>query len=209
MRAPPSREDRHPPVHESPKPCYNASQHIKCGPPRGPGNRPGPPASGAELHRPGPDGLRKPDLFRSQGGGRHALRHVDVCGFCGGADRHQAALRRLRRVPGLGQTIGGDWHPIESNDDGNGRTDARLVVTPGRSGTYSIRVKTLRAGESGRYALSVEPVSPESLSPTMGVGRAFAGSISPGWTARGRLRPSDTRESFDARTYDGRAGRCC
>lgn len=105
-----------------------------------------------------------------------------------------------------GQTTGGDWHPIESNDDGDGRTDARLVVTPGRSGTYSIRVKTLRAGEMGRYTLSVEPVSPESLSPTMVVGPAFAGSISPGWTARGRLLPSDTGESFEAWTYDGRAG---
>ncbi len=105
-----------------------------------------------------------------------------------------------------GQTTGGDWHPIESDDDGDGRTDARLVVTPGRSGTYSIRVKTLRAGETGRYTLSVEPVSPESLSPRVVIEEAFAGSVSPGRPGRGRLLPSDTRQSYDAWTYDGTAG---
>jgi hypothetical protein len=135
--------------------------------------------------------------------------YVDTWTYAGSAEEPIVIKLRSEDFDAFlvwGHTTGGDWHPIESNDDGEGRTDARLVVTPERSGTYAIRVKTLRAGESGRYTLSVEPVSPESLRPAQYVGRAFDGSISPGWTERGRLLPSDTRTSFDAWTYDGRAG---
>ena len=57
---------------------------------------------------------------------------------------------------GWGRMDGGEWDEMESDDDSGGGTDARLEVTVGSAGTYTIRANTLTSGETGAYTLSVE-----------------------------------------------------
>lgn len=53
----------------------------------------------------------------------------------------------------LGTGTGESFEEIESNDDGGQDTDAQLVVTLPRTGTFTIRVNALNEGETGAYVL--------------------------------------------------------
>ncbi|HEU0079082.1 MAG TPA: hypothetical protein VFQ76_15620, partial [Longimicrobiaceae bacterium] len=58
-----------------------------------------------------------------------------------------------------GRMAGDDFTSEATDDDSGGGTNSQLVATVGSSGTYAIQANTLRAGETGSYTLSVEPVS--------------------------------------------------
>src|SRR5688572_7847508 len=47
----------------------------------------------------------------------------------------------------------------DTDDDGDGGTDAKLTVTVGSSGRYAIRANSLEPGKTGGYSIRVELVS--------------------------------------------------
>lgn len=55
----------------------------------------------------------------------------------------------------VGQGTGDEFESIESDDDSDGGTNARVTITLPRTGTYVIRANTLSAGETGAYTLTV------------------------------------------------------
>lgn len=55
----------------------------------------------------------------------------------------------------VGRMSGGTFEEIESDDDGAGGTDARLVFRVDASGDYVVRANSLSEGETGRYTLEV------------------------------------------------------
>jgi hypothetical protein len=107
----------------------------------------------------------------------------------------------------IGETSGGEFKLLESDDDGAGGTDARLSFTVPRAGDYLIRANTLSAGETGSYRLSLESASG-------GGGGGVTGSASQlltaGQTVNGRLSQTDLRlgddSYYDAYRFQGRAG---
>ena len=95
-----------------------------------------------------------------------------------------------------GRLIGESLNVDISNDDGAGGTDARLHATVGPTGVFGIRVNTLRAGETGRYTLSVESAG-GGLTATVPL-PAGAASVAVGQTIRGTLTTGDRRLSDDS-----------
>lgn len=113
----------------------------------------------------------------------------------------------------------------ETDDDGGGGTDSRIVYTARQSGTHTIRVNTLTEGESGGYTLRVEDAGAapdpgsgvrgsidvgESVSGTLGVDDPTAGdgSFYEMWTFHaatdGRVRIVLESQDFDAYLGFGR-----
>ncbi|HET6762080.1 MAG TPA: hypothetical protein VFH27_00375, partial [Longimicrobiaceae bacterium] len=119
---------------------------------------------------------------------------------------------------GWGRVTNGSFVQSQTDDDGGGGTNARLVVTPTADGTYAIRANTLSAGETGAYTLSVTAggaaAATQSSTPSSGssaVARpAIVGSITAGRTLSGTLSTSDAKMGDDSYyrdyTYQGRAG---
>lgn len=88
-----------------------------------------------------------------------------------------------------GRMAGDQMHADESDDDSGGGTDAQLVATVGPGGVYAFQANSFSAGATGRYTLTVEPVSGGTVAqaPTP----AGARTIAAGQTQRGALRPGD------------------
>lgn len=81
----------------------------------------------------------------------------------------------------------------ETDDDSGGGTDARLSYTLPGDGTFSIRVNTLREGETGAYTLSLDSVAvppPPTAQP-----------VQAGQTVHGTLGEGDA-EAEDGSYYD-------
>ncbi|HEX8392911.1 MAG TPA: DUF4344 domain-containing metallopeptidase [Longimicrobium sp.] len=107
----------------------------------------------------------------------------------------------------------------DTDDDGAGGTNSRLLATVGSSGTYVIRVNSLAANQTGAYTVSVQaggapPVVPGPVVATpvaTGRGRtANGGPIRAGETVTGTLAASDNKlqdgSFFDLYTYRGTPG---
>jgi len=129
---------------------------------------------------------------------------------------------------GWGRMDGGEWSEMESDDDGAGGTDARLEVTVGEAGVYTIRANTLSGGETGAYTLEVQAGGSggggDSGDGKIGdhgdgedaeeedepVDLSRARPIRAGETVSGSLATSDPRlpddSYYDAYVYEGRAG---
>ncbi|HST61270.1 MAG TPA: hypothetical protein VLK84_21380, partial [Longimicrobium sp.] len=101
---------------------------------------------------------------------------------------------------------------VDSDDDGAGGTNSRLVGTVGSTGQYVIRVNTLSPGETGRYTLSVQAGGAPAPGPrpTPAPAPSSGGTIRAGETVTGELTSSDSRlddGSFaDLYTYRGTPG---
>ncbi|HEX2205739.1 MAG TPA: hypothetical protein VHG91_20670 [Longimicrobium sp.] len=113
----------------------------------------------------------------------------------------------------FGTRAGADCDDCETDDDGAGGTDARIVATLDRTGDYEIRVNTLSEGEMGDFTLAVERAGPgdddtdDDGDETVRV----TGAITPGGgTASGTLDESDPRLGDDSYaeywSYRARAG---
>jgi hypothetical protein len=107
-----------------------------------------------------------------------------------------------------GRMAGDDYTAEASDDDSGGGTNSQLVGTVGSGGTYAIRANTLRAGETGSYTLSVEPVS--GAPQTTASAPAGAVTVTAGQTVTGTLARTDPMLSdssfFDQYVYRGRPG---
>ncbi|HEX8276783.1 MAG TPA: DUF4344 domain-containing metallopeptidase [Longimicrobiaceae bacterium] len=107
-----------------------------------------------------------------------------------------------------GRMAGTSFTSEASDDDSGGGSNAQLVATVGSSGTYAIQANTLRAGETGSYTLSVEPVS--AARQTTASAPAGAATLTAGQTVTGTLTRSDAMLSdssfFDQYVYRGRPG---
>jgi hypothetical protein len=107
-----------------------------------------------------------------------------------------------------GRMAGNTFTSEASDDDSGGGSNSQLVATVGSSGTYAIQANTLRAGETGSYTLSVEPVS--AARQTTASAPAGAVTLSAGQTVSGTLTRSDLMLSdssfFDQYVYRGRPG---
>jgi hypothetical protein len=57
-----------------------------------------------------------------------------------------------------GRMVGGDFESESTDDDGGGGTDSQILATVGSGGALTVQANTLRAGETGQFTLSVEPV---------------------------------------------------
>ncbi|HEX2190659.1 MAG TPA: PPC domain-containing protein [Longimicrobiaceae bacterium] len=105
----------------------------------------------------------------------------------------------------LGRMQNGEFQEIESDDDGAGGTDARVSATLAEAGAYTLRVNTLRGGETGAYRL-------ELASGVTAPARAAENTTSPGAgsTVHPQARPiragqtvSGTLTESDPVTFDG------
>ena len=107
-----------------------------------------------------------------------------------------------------GRMAGDDYTAEASDDDSGGGTNSQLVGTVGSGGTYAIRANTLRAGETGSYTLSVEPVS--AARQTTASAPTGAVTLTAGQTVTGTLARTDPMLSdssyFDQYVYRGRPG---
>ena len=102
----------------------------------------------------------------------------------------------------------GEWHPVESDDDGAGGTDARVSATLPRDGEYVVRANTLSEGQTGSYTLLLESGVEAAPAPRAASGRAAA--IALGTPVSGELRTGDEvldDDSFaDTYAFQGRSG---
>jgi hypothetical protein len=104
----------------------------------------------------------------------------------------------------FGRMSGGECQgDCDTDDDGAGGTDARVVATLREDGVYQIRANTLSDGETGSYTLSVESgAAPPPPGP--------AGTITLGQTVSGRLDADDAQAGDDSFyelwTFRGRPG---
>ncbi|HEX8358549.1 MAG TPA: PPC domain-containing protein [Longimicrobium sp.] len=109
----------------------------------------------------------------------------------------------------LGRMSGGQFTQMESDDDGAGGTDARLVVTLPEDGEYAVRANTLSAGETGAYTLAATAGGAPASTPTAAIA-APTGAIRVGQTVNGTLAPSDPKledgTHYDLWRFTGRAG---
>ncbi len=107
-----------------------------------------------------------------------------------------------------GRMNGGEFTTESSDDDSGGGTNAQIVATVGPSGTYAIRANTLRAGETGAFTLSVEPVS--AVAQRAPATPAGAATLTAGQTVNGTLtrqsRMLEDSSFVDQYVYRGRPG---
>jgi hypothetical protein len=100
-----------------------------------------------------------------------------------------------------GRMQGGQFVPVDSDDDGGGGTNSRLQVTVDASGSYAIQANSLRANTTGAYTLRVE---------SAGGAPTGAQAVAMGQTVSGRIDASDLRMSdnsnYDLYVYRGRPG---
>ncbi len=100
-----------------------------------------------------------------------------------------------------GSIRGGDFQAQDSDDDGAGGTDSRLIATLGTDGTYAIRANSYGGGETGSYTLEVTSSAANSSN---------SRTLRPGETRVARLESTDPRLSdnshYDLYEYQGRAG---
>jgi hypothetical protein len=114
-----------------------------------------------------------------------------------------------------GRLEGGEWEEIDTDDDGAGGTDARLTVTPEPGETYFIRANSLSEGETGSYALTVEPgggdghdgqVESDPAPDLSGARPVRAGEAASGSLVAGDDPMLGDGTYYDAWIYQGRAG---
>lgn len=63
----------------------------------------------------------------------------------------------------VGRDDGGEFSELDSDDDGGGGTDAKVVVTLPEDGEYQVRVNSLSSGETGAYTVLVEQGDPSEV----------------------------------------------
>jgi hypothetical protein len=64
----------------------------------------------------------------------------------------------------VGREDAGEFSELDSDDDGGGGTDSKVVVTLPEDGEYEVRVNTLSSGETGAYTVLVEQGDPSEVS---------------------------------------------
>jgi hypothetical protein len=122
----------------------------------------------------------------------------------------------------VGQMENGEFSEIDSDDDGAGGTDARLVLTLSSDGEYLVRANSLSEGETGDYTLIVEQADPAEIEASDdhdhddSEGEGEAGPlpeptiIRAGQTLNGELSESDSKmgddSHYDLYSFDGRRG---
>ena len=112
----------------------------------------------------------------------------------------------------FGQSDGDDFTELESDDDGAGGTDAKLTVTLGSDGEYTVRANSLSKSETGDYTLMLEQGDPSEVSAEDGHDHDEGETVTPdplpqpttirsGQSVSGELTESDPRMD-DASRYD-------
>ncbi len=110
----------------------------------------------------------------------------------------------------------GEFHLVESDDDGAGGTNAQVTAALPRSGEFVARANTLSEGETGAYTLLLEPdVSGDAPVATAGGGAGadrprVVGAITAGTPVSGELKQGDEvldDDSFaDSYSFRGKGG---
>ena len=107
-----------------------------------------------------------------------------------------------------GRVAGDRFDAEERDDDSGGGTNSQLIATVGSSGTYAVQANSLRAGATGSYTLTVQPVSASAQQQT--TAPAGAVTVTAGQTINGQLTASDAMLSdssyFDQYVYRGSPG---
>ncbi|MEP7326797.1 MAG: PPC domain-containing protein, partial [Gemmatimonadota bacterium] len=120
----------------------------------------------------------------------------------------------------VGREDGGDFSEIDSDDDGAGGTNSKVVITLPEDGEYEVRVNSLSAGETGDYTVLVEQGDPsevavdseEEESDSEGVATPLPEptAIHAGQTAQGALAQDDAKMEdnsyYDLYTFQAKRG---
>lgn len=106
----------------------------------------------------------------------------------------------------VGRIRGGDFDEMESDDDGAGGKDSKIVLTLPEDGEYGIRVNSLTAGETGVYSVIVEQADPSEVDVADSAGGSAdplptPTSIHAGQTLTGDLSDTDPKMDDDSH-YD-------
>jgi hypothetical protein len=115
----------------------------------------------------------------------------------------------------VGKMEGGEFSELETDDDGAGGTDSRIVMTLSESAEYAVRVNSLSEGETGDYTIMVEQGDPNEV--TAGAGDDSDESPLPeptslhaGQTLTGELSDSDAKmdddSHYDLYSFNGKRG---
>ncbi|HET6232752.1 MAG TPA: PPC domain-containing protein [Longimicrobiaceae bacterium] len=103
----------------------------------------------------------------------------------------------------FGRIMNGSLSVSDSDDDGAGGNDSRVIATLPADGEYVIRANSLTAEGRGGYTVTVEELPPAPPAPD-------PRSIRGGETVEGTLDANDPQaddhSSYDAYVYHGRAG---
>lgn len=110
----------------------------------------------------------------------------------------------------FGRMQDGEFDAMESNDDGAGGTDSRLVITLPEDAEYTIRVNSLEGGETGNYSVLVEEGDPGEVTADAGDALPEPVIIRAGQTLQGELEESDPvmgdQSHYDLYAFRGRRG---
>ena len=102
----------------------------------------------------------------------------------------------------VGRGTTDDFEEVTRNDDSGGNTDARVVLMPSESGTYSVRATSFDGTSIGAYSLTVDELGSS--------GPLVVGSIAIGDEVSGMLdeddQVSDDGSFYDLYTFRGREG---
>ena len=120
----------------------------------------------------------------------------------------------------VGEMDAGEFSELESDDDGAGGTDSKLVLTLPRDAEYVIRANSLSEAETGDYTVVVEPGDPNAVN-VAGDDHADDGNtgseelptptlIHAGQTLNGELAESDSKmdddSHYDLYSFTGKRG---
>lgn len=110
----------------------------------------------------------------------------------------------------VGRMEGDEFDDIESDDDGAGGTDARVIITFDEAGDYVVRANSLSQGETGAYTLTAEAGGEEEDDEDTPTPAAVATPIRMGQTLSAALAATDPKldddSYFDHFSFTGRRG---
>ncbi|MEO8295919.1 MAG: hypothetical protein ABI613_10435, partial [Gemmatimonadota bacterium] len=96
----------------------------------------------------------------------------------------------------VGRMEGNDFHELDSDDDGAGGTNSKVVLQLPDDGEYAVRVNSLTAGETGAYTVAVEQGDPSEIETSDNTGSSASAlpeptAIHAGQTLNGDLADTD------------------
>lgn len=119
----------------------------------------------------------------------------------------------------VGRTDGDEFTELDSDDNGAGGTNSKVVVTLTEDGDYAIRVNSLSSGETGAYTVMVEQGDPSEVTTEEAADSDSESHATPlpepapiraGQTVNGELSSSDAKMEddsyYDLYTFSARRG---